>query len=729
VASTSPALRFTLDSDELGRLVVDAEEDPIGWEQLGLQLHRDPKLHGITTEYTVQLGFIKRAKQYLERMDELRGIQADVRLTIEQYDPNTFLWAPYYVGRLAFRAAQRTALEFRCNVENEDFTQQVLNQTDKQVDLLSTTSLSGAALPALAPVTVSLHSKAIVKRYEGKVVDTPLVGPSNYVNNGESRFQTLYFGVGEPTADEFGIGVLPNGPVTVPTGNDHAEVPIYTTKENGPFGFAFTLNTRLTIKQGVPIPIFFDSKFHHVKATYYFRINLEAPVVLATVEQTVGNSNFNRDIPLTLQSTRPLAFGDKVYLYALLEVDDIYSDPAGPGYSFEVISTVLPGSSFVMQAETATEPTDCVGLLAYEALERICQSLTDTTPAFHSEFFGRTDTVPAYAQDGEGALALLASGFAVRGFPLTKKPFSLSWKNSFEQLAATHWLGMGVEKNPAGAPVVRVESVPYFYNDNIVVDFTTPTETKLNTLEDEHFNAVELGFQKWQTEQVNGLDEFNTRREWSLPLTAVKNAYSFISSLITGGFYLENTRRKRYDDSQSTDNTSDNDTFLICLLRKADGGFETERNQLFAALDGIFSPDTVYNARLSPARTLLRHARAFGAGLRHELQQMVRFTFGEGNNEFSSRLNTEPVAVAEKASVPIASLPAPLWLPQSYEIKPAITREQVAALLANPRGRVRFRNDAGQVCEGWVLDFKHNLQEQEGDFTLRRCAQLMPLSR
>ncbi|GAA3940342.1 hypothetical protein [Hymenobacter algoricola] len=729
MATTSPRLRFTLDSEELGRLVVDVEEDPIGWEQLGLQLHRDAKLHGLTTEYSVQLGFVKRAKQYLERMDELRGIEASVTLTIEQYDPNSFLFIPYYTGRLAFRAKQRTALEFRCNVENAGFTQQFLNQTDKQVDLFKAESLSGTVLPTLAPVFAELHSKAIIKRYAGQVEDTALVSPANYVTDGESRFQNLYFGVGTPTDDEFGIGVLPFGPVVRTSGVDHSEVPIFVTKEAGPFSFDFNLLSRLLIKQGVRQFPILRSLFHRVDVTYFLRINLDAPVVLATVGDDVDESDYSRDVLLRYQGTLPLEIGDEVYVYGLLNVHDIEYDRAGPGYSFEVSLSMQPGSAFRIEAQTTTEPSPCAGLLAYEALERICQAATDQPQAFRSDFFGRTDTASAYAQDGEGSLTFVTGGFQLRGFPLDKKPLTASWKTLFESsLAQVYWLGMGIEKRADGQEVVRVEPAPYFYSDEVVVDFTEPTETKANGLEDYHFNTLELGYQKWQTEQVNGLDEFNARREWALPITQAKNSYSVLCSAVTAGFYLENTRRKRFDASSSTDTASDNDSFLICLLRQAGGGFESERNQRFAQLSGILSPETVYNARLSPARLLRRHAPAFGAGLRHELLRLVRFTFGEGNNEFVSRLATEAQSVVEKGDVRVADLPAPIWLPESYEIKPAMRAEQVAALLANPRGRVRFRNEAGHVCEGWVLDFKHILQEQKGDFTLLRAAQLTALT-
>ncbi|HEX8656188.1 MAG TPA: hypothetical protein VF690_01565, partial [Hymenobacter sp.] len=61
--SNSPRFRFTLDSDLFGPRVL--RTDPKGWDELGISLRRDPKTHGLTREYTVQLGFIQDGRAYL----------------------------------------------------------------------------------------------------------------------------------------------------------------------------------------------------------------------------------------------------------------------------------------------------------------------------------------------------------------------------------------------------------------------------------------------------------------------------------------------------------------------------------------------------------------------------------------------------------------------------------------------------------------------------------------
>jgi hypothetical protein len=83
--SNSPRFRFTLNSNLLGPLVLST--DPVGWDRIGVSLHRDTLRHGLTTEYSAELGFVKQGRAYLMRAYDAAGIEADVRLRVEQLDP------------------------------------------------------------------------------------------------------------------------------------------------------------------------------------------------------------------------------------------------------------------------------------------------------------------------------------------------------------------------------------------------------------------------------------------------------------------------------------------------------------------------------------------------------------------------------------------------------------------------------------------------------------------
>ncbi|WP_426491064.1 hypothetical protein [Hymenobacter sp. 102] len=716
-------LRFTLLSELLGPQRQNV--DPIGWEDMGVQLHRDGKYHGMTTEYTVELGFVKEGRAYLAQLLEVAGVEAPVTLMVEVYDPNTFYWETCYQGPLDLSNATQTATEFRCTAEKTGFTIKFLNRLDTTVDLLGRESVGGNALPAFSPTTVELHSKAISQRYEAVTPHNPLPAFPDYVTDGNSRFKIMYFGFGPATVDEFGVQEVGGGTVTMPDTNP--EVPVYVTKEKGLFSIDFNIQCLLRIQRQNG-----KGDFDKADGEIYFRINGEQPVKLFDFRSSGIAGEFRKQLTAAYRITRNLNIGDRIYLYGRLHVYDINGPAIGP-YQFTVLLEMQTGSYFRMQADTQTDPTPVTGLLAYEALDRLAQALTDQPVALRSAFYGRTDTRPAYPADGPGSLTMVTGGFQVRGFPLTLKSVYATWKDLFDSLNAAHWLGYGTERLANGTEVLRVEQASYFYANEVVLTLAAPVQDYLpdtagtlisnlllKELPDRTYITAKAGWQKWQTQSLNGLDEFNATREWALPLVQPQASYDAVGQYITAGFYLESTRRQRYDATATTDDRADNDNFLICLLRAPGGGFQTERNQLFSDVTGLYSPDTAYNLRLSPARLLRRHGPALAAGLRFQQGRRVRFSFGEGNNALSTRLPGE-AAVVEGADVLVTELGTPLWRAQSWEFTAPCTWQQAAAVLANPRGRVRFQDQRGQWQEGWILDFKHTLSRAEASFTLLRC--------
>ena len=738
--SNSPRFRFTLRSDLLGARVL--RTDPLGWDAIGVSLHRDTVRHGLTTEYSIELGFVKDGRAYLQRAYEAAGIEADVRLVIEQYDPNEFAWRPYYKGRVSMITRELTDLEFRAEVENENFTQRFLNRTSTVVDLLANQSVSGSAGPTAPLTTVELHSRQVVKRYEATQTATTALqqGLMSGDEDDQSREQILYFGFDTPKANEFGLGAVNGGFVS---GNAYDAVPIYTAQENGTFVIDLSLFLQIHAE------VTDGPDFEKVDAKCHFRINgdpttatrLQPDISVGangTYDGTIQVSNFSVTVNLNI--------GDRIYLYSTYWVHEVGGLGTGIRYQAFIKATMQPGSYLRIRAQTSTPATTGVGLLVYEALDRLTQAMTDEPNSFRSTYFGRTDSRYPQPFDGPGALTMVTGGFQLRGFPLpsapapvppakdTRKSVYATWQDLFGSLSAAHWLGYGLETNERGGPVVRVEPAPYFYPDRIVLDLTVGTanwpsptfSVSSKELPDRYYQALEFGYDAWQAEQVNGLDEANSKRKWTTPLTQVDSTYSQVGKYATSAQLLELTRRQRYVDSDSLDSRADNDNFLICLLRRPDGTFETERNQYFSKLEGVTDPNSIYNARVTPARNLRRHGAAIRAGLEADPSTYVRFSFGEGNNELVSRMVWETADIAEKANIRVSELAPPLWRNYSDTFTAPMSRDQLQKLLADPLGRIRYYNTRRQLCEGWILDFKHEGKEQTGSFTLLPC--VTPLS-
>lgn len=714
--------------------------EPLGGEGLGVNLHRDTKTHGVATEYTAELSYVKDGRAYLARAYQAAGIEADVRALTEQYDPNNFTWLPYYRGRVNFTSAEFSATQVKVNVEQQNFLQKFLSRDSVDVDLFSGTSVSGSAGPAPVPVPVELHSRAVLQRYAASQKARVAQSTQMYGDEDDpSHEQLLYFGFDTPETNEVGLGAVAGGWVQ---GDAASVVPIYTAPGSASLTLELDLRALIEAHNNGQGP-----EFETVEGDCYLRIvragvTEAIPLTPDVYQGGLGGDYVGDLLTGARRFTFSLEKGDEVYLYARYFIHNIGGGVTGIRYRSTLTATLLPGSYFRFSAVTTTAPTTTQGLLLYEACERLCQALTDEVDVFRSDFLGRTDL--GYAVDGPGALTMVTGGFQVRGFPLgtdpapldgapdLRKTLTTSWRQFFDSLAAVYGLGWGLEwavgRSGELVEVIRVEPLSYFYKEDVVLDLSDTfslVETKVKVSATDFYQVAELGYDKWQSESVNGLDEFNARRQWTTPLTTVKSTYSQISQLSASGSLLEATRRDRFDATSTTDTGSDATSFLVCVVRAGTGtGYLTERNQLLLRVAGTLSPPTLYNARISPARMLRNtdHGRVLRAGLLATPGAVVRATSGTGNGALVSQMVGEAAPIAEAADILVSDLPAPLWRCEQATFSAPVTREQVAALLRRPTSRVRYRDEHGTKREGWVLDFKHVAEQATGDFTLLPCA-------
>lgn len=736
-ATNQPVFRVKLDSALYGPRLV--RHEPLGLDGVGVSLHRDPKAHGVATEHTGSLSYVKDGKAYVLKAFEAAGIEADVSSLIEQYDPNNFRWEPYYAGRLNYLGAEFTATQAKVNLEQSSFLQKFLARDSVQVDVFGSTSVSGAASPAPAPQVVHLHSRALLQRYAAsQKAETTVTAPMFGGDSDPSHEQLLYFGFDTAEVNELGLGAVTGGFVT---GDAGSAVPIHRAKGPESLDIDLALFAGVEAHTGTGVP--FMRQFTKVGGQVFLRVTGQNGLeTLLQPEIAAGNLRGDYAGRISVAPRRlhvELQEGDAVYLFADWFVHDLDGGQFDP-YQATITAVFEPGSYLRLTATNTTAATPTTGVLLYEGLERLTQALTDEVDVFRSDFFGRTDCALPYPVDGPGSLTLLTGGFQVRGFPPLSAPapvapatdlrktLTTSWSEAFTSLQATYNIGYGVEwavgRRGQAQQVVRVEHFSHFYPADVVLDLTGigPVPLATHVSADYFYQVAEVGYAQWQAQTAGGLDEFNSRRQFTTPLTKVATTYSQVSKLSASSVLLEATRRDRFDVTATTDTSTDATNFLVCLLRTGTG-FETERNQLAARLEGVLSPDSVYNLRLSPARLLRRHGPALRAGLKATTTAAVRFASGEGNTTMVSQFVDEPAAIAENGDVQVRDLPAPLWLPLEYVGQGVpVSRLQLQALLRRPTGRVRVLDEKGVVREGWVLDFKHAATAQTADFTLLACA-------
>ncbi|MBG8553082.1 hypothetical protein [Hymenobacter guriensis] len=712
---------FQLTSDILPAYTLEVE--PIGWAGLTVVLARDPKYHGVTHELAGELTFVKKGGDYLRQVYEAKGVEGLVVLTAYLYNPNEFRREEVTHLRVDFTQYSVTERGVSIKLRQTGFTTKLLNRDKTEVDIFRNESVEGVALPPLGIARPTLYSQVFERNYYAKTTYQAL-SPTVTVFNGESRFYTLYFSFGSRESDdfidEFGIGQMAN---TAQVGTSPA--PIFTATEDAVLTIEAQLFSQLTVLQepGSAFPA--KSKFHHVTGVYYLRVINKQGVLtfenqLSSFDKDGISEDFEQRVNFPINETLNLLIGDQLYLYAALHVDDIDENYLLQ-YSFDLYNAVNPGSFLRLRATTTTPETGATGLLVHEALERTVQAITDRPgPALYSDYFGRTDTTTPYQEDGPGSLRLVTGGFQLRNFPLAEKPLFVSFRDLYDSLDAIDCLGMGVERRN-GLETVRIEPRAFFYQPAAGLQLQQVAGLSKRVHADLLYSSAEVGFQRWESDAPNGLDEPNSERTYALPLSQVSSTYTAKSPYATAGYLIEATRRQQYKDANTKEGGADNTKFLISLRREG-GLLMPERNEAFATVVGVLAPGSTYNLRLTPGRMLRAHGPWLRAGLVHREDRKLQRGAGGGNSALVTRLLEEASQVAEAGDVPVLALNPPYVLPEVYEFTCKLTLSQLEILRRQSYAQVSFLDSQGNRKAGYLLRAEYKPQSGETSFTLLRAA-------
>lgn len=685
-------IQFIFLNKNKGRYVLNY--NPIGWDTTKMTLKRSSKYHGIDIEFSEELQFVKDGKAYIDEVYESEGYQGEIEVIIQERIENSTRYETIHTGLINFTKYIKEEVRTKVNIEQSGLKTRFNNSDDLDVDLLSTTALQGEILPPLSnfPVQIPMHSKSIDKEYHAKMsLSEPSRTDSPIVDNAGARTATFYFGFSEILRNDLGAFTYGTG-----FNFDDEKMETVRSREKGRFEIFIKLKSELRcdLKNG---------DFDKASIGFFFAVNdtVNNRQDLYYHQQNPVNGDFSEVMEFQATMLRDINIGDKIYLWGEIKAEDV----AG---SYEFQYAIMPHMAeceIHIKAATQTEETQCNGLLNYEAGARLLQSITGQQESFHSEFLGRTDSSPkSYEFDGQGSMLLLTNGGQIRNFPLDKVPITTSFKDWFESNSAVYNLGAGFEVIE-GKQQLRVEPKSYFYSSEIGLKIGRVSKLRKSLAREYIYNSVEVGYSKWQKESEGGYDEFNTKRTYTLPVTQVKNAYSALSKYTAAGYAIEAVRREQYAEFPTKDSSDDKQIFFICVS-KDNGNYETERDENFALLQNVKSPDTIYNARISPARMLLNHCRDLVTCLLHQRSKSIRFTTGEANVEMASRLYSEANVLYEDGDVAISNIPNPISLPNIYEFECALSAQQIKFLKQNPYKIITFEDENSETRFGHLLEVK-----------------------
>ena len=257
-------------------------------------------------------------------------------------------------------------------------------------------------------------------------------------------------------------------------------------------------------------------------------------------------------------------FGNKLWFRFVIQQQNIGD---GSCYADLMINS---GSYLSFKILSECEKTDSDVYLVNEALSRITEVYTADCLRVKSDYFGRTDSQPYESeQTGCAGLECLTSGLKIRnalmqdGLPAR---MFLSMKDAFDGLNAIHNIGMGVELDEirgGDSQWLRVEPIEYFYKNDVILELEGIAELKREFDTTKVFSTAKIGYDKWETESVNGLNDVFGNREYRTSLKQIRNEYTRLCNFIASDYAIEVTRRAFGDTTK--DWRYDNNTFIICL--------------------------------------------------------------------------------------------------------------------------------------------------------------------
>lgn len=728
-------------------------EEPVGFSDLELSIKRDDNLHGIVFQAsTSPLDFYGAAYDYLLEQKELYGVKANVTFsawqTCDNYDYEKVL-----TGRLNFGKYKRKCGSV-CTISipwEEDSCEIVLkSRYDQKVDMDKAVGIDG-----ITPLTdyAALGAETELTAHNLKT------GTEGYVEDAGNQIDVSIFEEAfakswvRPTYGRAVDESLQTSQLT-PTVfaasnnglNDSVLSPVLLLEElpdctDGTIDYSVRLKGSFDIlfeySDGDPNPV-----------TSVFRFKAGVGRGEFDANQAVGNpgpgltilhsdnistgANINHWVgtfDLTYSGNTVLPNGEGFYTFLTWE-------PTGPFSGVVMIGNItFDKETFVnIQSVRSCPPTNAELYMVHESLSRVTEAVTNGCVRVKSSYFGRTDSEPfSFPADGCGGLRSVTSGLKIRRAEEDK--FFTSVKDLVEGLNAIDNIGVAVEPDPSisGRFLMLIEDLDFFYRDQELLrhDFIPTSDEEIE--EARHYTKIDVGYKEWEVESVNGLDEFNSTRQYNTSLDTVNTSLDITSNLVAGSYPIEITRQQSFATTGAADTKYDNKVFIMEMIRSdypygnigvKQGGITSPEN--------IFSPATVYNFGISPLRNLMRWYRTIAAGFASISDNANKLFFSSGTGNLIAKgiltdivCRMESMVIQENQDLYITHFadPAdytPLWKNETITYEYPMSIADYKTIKENPYGYISSQCGGGELLKYWIKEIKYRLAKGKATFVLRR---------
>lgn len=710
-----PRFRFTLDNNK-------SISEPIGWNQIEMNLERDLTYHSLIENVELPLEFYGSDAEHdggYQYLKEARayGIDTQIEFLAEISFDDAVSYETFFSGLLDLTTLIEIEhlKKFQCAIIRNNLWAKFINRKSIPVDIRSSVDLDGVAKTAMANQTLQLLSQEIRTQFSAtEDADT------TYLLTGATIYGQIDFGT--VIIDE-----IKNRNILPKVINATRPLQMFEAFYAGDYQVAFTifltdatLNTQVTNIQ------------------IYVQINDNA-VIASTITQ-LGINGVSGRTQFTYSATHSLNVGNYIRIY-------IQNTAGVPNTVILAGLSVQQGTISVI-ADTVYRSTQAEGFyihdVAYGIMDRISEGVS-----FYSEYFGASFTYNVdYADDGCGADYQLFKGLHVRGYTLAQKPFSTSFDDWWEGVNNIFNLGLGYETlsytvggggGGGTKEFIRVEEKEHFYDsssNSVDLENVGGQEDgsgggiEISFDADYLFTSIEIGYRKWEAETSSGIDDPQTVHTYASRFKTVGSAaqkdLSIISPFLAASLAIEQTRRETIEKGK--DWKLDEDTMII----QTDQGASPEAVRLYnddylasIVITGLLNSETRYNVRLTPASNFARWKNYIANAFQNYTGDVFRFVKGEGNTDmtFSNPAATGCDAEAgtsadENANIVVGS--DFLFLPVIYKFEHPLTWTEYKAIRTDRKKSIGIswydNENALQTSKLFIKKLTFKVNESIGNF-------------
>jgi len=659
---------------------------PKGWDKMEYTLKRDKEWKGVLISIsTKELTFVKDGKALIVSAYEAHDIDYEIKVHIYLQVNGTFQYEGYFSGKTDLASYNVDSTGVTVKITKTGFQETVLNRSSIEVDMMNTKYIGGGenSMPVLATVpnfvTVPKYSanKNADWRFNGQII-----GVSNYSHYlPMTNFFKEYDAV-EINDQTFAGATSFFIPTDAFTGTLKGDLKIIVTG-TGAINVEIWLYEHIAIKK-----TYLTSGTDSIEHTF-------------TVDENIG-----------------LGAGQELYFKAYITGNNLTVT-----YSASSVSISQPLGTTL----AAINPSM---FYAFEAFARTIQLYTGQQDTLESDLLGRTDSVPvSYASDGDASLAVLTNGKLLREFSATLNGLNFSLDNLFEAFNAISPIGLGFE-TIGGVEKVRIEDEKYFFDitenpdfatdgkywqTNQVLDLSEHVTNEIlskEVLPELYANEIEIGYEKFIDENIQGLKEFNTKSSYAIPVNAVKNKLSLVSPYQTGTQSTNKLRAKPFSTNPTEDVGGDNDIFMYAVKRGGAYDFTVKTDEDFESVTGGVDPSQCYNLNWTPAQNLRNHSTAI-RGMQIQESKELQWLKSSKNTSLITKKAGED-QIVENADILVNDLTVGYWKPEAYNFSVPVTAASLTALKANPYGVIKLGTD----MYGWIDEIQTSDKTGLGIFKL-----------